>query len=158
MFSLNSANSVTKVFVIAAKGFKPATSCVRDQDAATVPERHMWETQSLHWAQFMLQWFIAEFTEFNESSAPFRKTQISSRSATISNHEKSCVVFCFVAAVNEAHELLWFNWTWWKTQTFCAETDYVIRRLFPASVFLLRQLSLRFNYRNNQNKLITTHL
>ena len=27
-----------------------------------------------------------------------------------------------------------------------------------ASVFLLRQLSLRFNYRNNQNKLITTHL
>ena len=76
MFSLNSANSVTKVFVIAAKGFKPATSCVRDQDA------------------------------------PFRKTQISSRCATISNHEKSCVVFCFAAAVNEAHELLPFNWTW----------------------------------------------
>ena len=41
----------------------PATLCVRDQDATTAPARHMWETGSLNWAQFMLQWFI-KFTEF----------------------------------------------------------------------------------------------
>ena len=53
----------------------PATSCVRDQHATTAPARHMWEIGSLNWAQFMLQWFISfsEFTEFSESSAPFRK-------------------------------------------------------------------------------------
>ena len=57
------------------KGLEPATSCVRDQDATTAPARHMWETGSLNWAQFMLQWFInfTEFTEFSKSSAPFRK-------------------------------------------------------------------------------------
>ena len=43
--------------------------------------KHMWETGSLNWAQFMLQWFIrfpefAEFTEFNKSSAPFMKNSI----------------------------------------------------------------------------------
>ena len=37
MFSLNSA----KTFVIAVKGFKPATSGARDQDATTAPARHM---------------------------------------------------------------------------------------------------------------------
>ena len=36
-FSLNDfTNSVTKIFAITVKGFKPATSCVRDQD---VPQR-----------------------------------------------------------------------------------------------------------------------
>ena len=33
-------NSVTKIFVIAVKGFEPANSCVRDQDATTMPARH----------------------------------------------------------------------------------------------------------------------
>ena len=37
MFSLSSLNSVTKIFVITVKGFEPAASCVRDQDAITVP-------------------------------------------------------------------------------------------------------------------------
>ena len=37
MFWLNSADSVTKVFVITVKGLKPETSCVRDQDATTAP-------------------------------------------------------------------------------------------------------------------------
>ena len=41
MLSLNSANSVTKIFVITVKGLKPVTSCVKDQDATTVPARHM---------------------------------------------------------------------------------------------------------------------
>ena len=63
------------------KGLEPATSCVRDQDATTVPARYMSGTVSLNWAQFMLQWFIRfpefnEITEFNESSAPFRKNSI----------------------------------------------------------------------------------
>ena len=55
-FFLNSLNPVTKIFVITVKGFEPATSYVRDQNATTVPARHMWETGSLNWAKFMLQW------------------------------------------------------------------------------------------------------
>ena len=39
--SPNSLNSVTKIFLITVKGLKPATSCVRDQDATTAPARHM---------------------------------------------------------------------------------------------------------------------
>ena len=56
----------------------PATSCVRGQHATTVPERHMWETESLNWAQFMLQSFISfpEFAEFSENYASFRKNSI----------------------------------------------------------------------------------
>ena len=41
MFSLNSLNSMTKIFVITVKGFEPTTSSVRDQDATTAPARHM---------------------------------------------------------------------------------------------------------------------
>ena len=76
--SLNSVNLVTKIFAITVKGLEPATSCVRDQDATIAPARHMWETESLNWAQSMLQLFIRfpEFTEFNESSAPLRKSSI----------------------------------------------------------------------------------
>ena len=44
-FSLNvSLNSVT---IIIVKGLEPAICCVRDQDAATAPARHMRETWSL---------------------------------------------------------------------------------------------------------------
>ena len=49
---------MTKVFVITVKGFKHATSFVRYQDAITSPARHMWETGSSNWLQFMLQWFM----------------------------------------------------------------------------------------------------
>ena len=44
MVLLNSLNSVTKIFVI--KRIEPATSCVRDHDATTVPGRHIKETGS----------------------------------------------------------------------------------------------------------------
>ena len=47
MFSLNSANSETKIIFITVKGLEPATSCVIDQDANTAPARHMSETGSL---------------------------------------------------------------------------------------------------------------
>ena len=52
-------------------GLEPKISCVRDRDDTTRPQRH----RSLHWTQFMLQWFLrfSEFTEFSESSAPFRE-------------------------------------------------------------------------------------
>ena len=37
-FFLNvSLNSVTKIFVITVRGLEPATSCLRDQHASTVP-------------------------------------------------------------------------------------------------------------------------
>ena len=67
-----------KIFVITVQGLEPAISCVRDQDATSVSARHIWETGSLNWTQFMFQWFIrfpefAEFAEFNETSAQFRK-------------------------------------------------------------------------------------
>ena len=48
MFPLNLVNSMTKMFVITVKGLKPATSCLRDQDAITAPARHMLETGSLN--------------------------------------------------------------------------------------------------------------
>ena len=39
--SLNSANSVTKAFVITVQGFEPVTTYIRDQDATTGSTRHM---------------------------------------------------------------------------------------------------------------------
>ena len=66
---------MTKVLVITIKELEPVTSCVRDQDATTGPARHMWETGSLNWSQFMLQWFF-RFHHFSESSAHLRKTRI----------------------------------------------------------------------------------
>ena len=40
-FSLNVFTEFSdKIFVITGKGLRPATSCVRDQDATTVPARH----------------------------------------------------------------------------------------------------------------------
>ena len=44
----------------------PSISCARDQDANTATAGHVWETGSLNWAQFMLQWFIrfSKLTEF----------------------------------------------------------------------------------------------
>ena len=53
-----------------------AASCVRDQDATTVPARHVWETGSLNYAQFMLQWFI-RFPEFSEFLFHLGKTPLS---------------------------------------------------------------------------------
>ena len=41
---------MTKIFVITVKKLKPAISFVKEQDATTVPARHMWETGSLNWA------------------------------------------------------------------------------------------------------------
>ena len=66
------------IVAITVKGLEPVTSCIRDQDATTDPARHMWETGSSSWAQLILQWFIRfpEFSEFNESSVPFRKNSI----------------------------------------------------------------------------------
>ena len=46
--SLNSANSVTKIFVIIVNGLEPTISCTRDQDATTVLARHMSEAESLN--------------------------------------------------------------------------------------------------------------
>ena len=75
MFSLN---SVTKIFVYSkrTRTCHSSTSCVRDQNATTAPARHIWDTGSLNWTLFMLQWFIKfpEFTEFSESSALLGKT------------------------------------------------------------------------------------
>ena len=34
-------NSVTKIFVITVKGLESAASCIIDQDATTVPARHV---------------------------------------------------------------------------------------------------------------------
>ena len=84
MFSLNWSNSDIKIFVITVNGFKHAISCVRDQDATTAPARHTLETGSLNWAQFMLLRFI-RWSEFNESSAPFRKNSNEKSKWTKSN-------------------------------------------------------------------------
>ena len=41
MFSFNSLNSVTDIFVMTVKGFEPTAFCVGDQDAITVPARYV---------------------------------------------------------------------------------------------------------------------
>ena len=66
---------------LSLKGLEPATSYVRDQDATTSQARHRSQTGFLNWSQIMLQWFIrfpefAEFMDFSESFAPFRKNPI----------------------------------------------------------------------------------
>ena len=76
--SLNLLNSVTKNICHYSKRAQTCHLCVTDQDATTAPTRHTWETWSLNWLQFMLQWIIifpefAEFSEFNESSASLKK-------------------------------------------------------------------------------------
>ena len=38
------------------RSFKPAISCVIDQDVTTVPAKHRQERGSLNWPKFMLQW------------------------------------------------------------------------------------------------------
>ena len=48
MFSVNSLNSVAKIFMIKVKGYEPSTSCVRDLGATTAPARHMYEIGSLN--------------------------------------------------------------------------------------------------------------
>ena len=53
----------------------PATSCVRDHDATTAPARHMWETGSLNWALFILQWFI-KICWIQWIPVPFRENSI----------------------------------------------------------------------------------
>ena len=63
-----------------ARTCHPAISCVRDQDASTAPARHMWETGSLNWTQFMLQWIMwfPEFAEFSEFLFHLSKTPMES--------------------------------------------------------------------------------
>ena len=58
-----------------ARTSHPATSCVINQGAATVPAWHMWEIESLNWVQFMLQWFI-RFLEFSEFLSHLGKTPV----------------------------------------------------------------------------------
>ena len=53
MVSLNSVNSVTKIFDITLKGLEPATQPPQ-QDATTAPAGHMRETRSLNLAKFTL--------------------------------------------------------------------------------------------------------
>ena len=69
-----------------ARTCHPATSCVRNQDATTMPVKHMWETESLNWLQFMLQWFlrVPEFAEFAEFLFHIGKTRLLWRWRSIS--------------------------------------------------------------------------
>ena len=47
-FSLNVFTEFAEFSDNTVKGLEPATSCVRDQDATTVPVRHMSEIGSLN--------------------------------------------------------------------------------------------------------------
>ena len=77
MFSPNSLKSVTKKFKIKRKiaGLEPRISCVRDRDSTTQPQSHRQQSRSLYGTQFMPQWFL-RFSEFTESSGPFRENSI----------------------------------------------------------------------------------
>ena len=76
--SLNSANSVTRYYCHYSKRARTCHILYKRPDAKTAPARHVWERGSSNWAKFILQRFIRfpEFSEFNESSVPFRKNSI----------------------------------------------------------------------------------
>ena len=59
---------------LSLKEFEPATSCIWDQGAITAPARHMCDTGSLNWFQFVFQWLI-RFPEFTEFLFHLGKTQ-----------------------------------------------------------------------------------
>ena len=77
----------------------PTTSCVRDQDATTAPTRHMWETRSLNWAQFMLHWFIRfpRILWIQWIPVPFRENSIRAS------------LFCMLLDVFQMYILPWFT-------------------------------------------------
>ena len=67
VFSLNSANSVTKLFVIYSKRVRTChLLCNRPGCYHSAGKTYMWEMGPLNWPQFMLQWLIRfpEFAEF----------------------------------------------------------------------------------------------
>ena len=78
-----------KLFTV--KGLEPATSCVRDQDATTAPARHMWETGSLNWVQFMLQWLSVSLNSLNSVKVLLHlgKTQV-----TFKHKRRWCPPMC----------------------------------------------------------------
>ena len=80
-FFLNVFTEFSDKKYFSLRELEPATPSVSNQDSTTAPARHMWETETLNLAQFLLKWFIrfpefTEITEFNESSTPFRKNSI----------------------------------------------------------------------------------
>ena len=70
MFSMNSANSMTMIFIITAKGLDPVTSVSARQDLQIEPN------SCFIGLSYSLNSRESRATEFNESSAPFRKNSI----------------------------------------------------------------------------------
>ena len=77
-FFSNFSEFSEKTYVITVKGFKPANFYVKDQDSTTLPPRHMRETGSLNWIQFMHHCFFRfpEFIGFTEFLFCLGKTPI----------------------------------------------------------------------------------
>ena len=125
MFSLNSANSVTKIFVT-IKGPEPATSWVWNQDATTAPARHMWDTESLNWSQFMFQWFMRfpEFAEISEIPFPIFHFLRFIKNRRVGEIEKWKSIFKETwsspdnsSSLGKSRWKLWLVWQWNLTQT-----------------------------------------
>ena len=86
-----------KLFFITAKELEPATYWVRDQDATSVPARHIWETGSLNCAQFIhasvtyqiswIRWIRWIPVPFRENSIVFNQTSIAALTRTLSVNE-----------------------------------------------------------------------
>ena len=99
----------------------PATSCVRDQDATTAPARHIWETGSLNWPQFMLQWSI-RFPEFSEFLFHLGKTPLRPRyfvcgKLDFKNESRVCLVVSseqkfihYHCGSSSKFRLVWLSW------------------------------------------------
>ena len=109
MFSVNSTNSVTKIFVILVKGFEPLTSCVRDQDATHASKTHVrdwiFKLTPIHVSviQIQIPWIHWIFV-------PFMENLISSLCSDTNTHfglPKSPVLW-FQARVNQITCILHF--------------------------------------------------
>ena len=106
----------------------PATSCVRDQDPTTVLARHMWETGSLIWAKFMLQWFISfpAFTKFSEFLFHLGKTPM-----RVIGVERMC---CENVVISKLHSFSW-------------NECYCIRTAFKQSISSIFLQTITYNWR-----------
>ena len=125
------------------KELETATSCVRDHDATTVPARHTWETETLHWARFTLQRFIrflefAEFTkfaEFKESCTAFRKNS----TVVVSNGWFEVTFGFWHTRLRDSMICTFVESRQWETMTLGIWTQrYLVHQMFTQDLLMLQ--------------------
>ena len=120
----------------------PATTCVKDQHATTVPGRHMWETGSLNWANFIS---LPEFAEFIEILLSWVKTPLLIQIPQSLLVQHLLTSWCTGRTVLCITGRAWLNWTR-LIQTWLIWTWWIwSSTLFKVSVKFLWNVFLSFH-------------